>query len=188
MGTVHRRKRERNQRIAQIKEAALSVFSEKGYEAATMDEIAERAELSKGILYYYFPSKRELYRSLVLDFTSRFYGEAYQKVKDEEDFREAIYALLDFHIQYFRSRLDELSIILKEDFLGSEDENFRRDLARFRAPLERKINEISPAPWLFDLFWTYILGLSVKMIQGKDAEDLGKEAQAFKKMLKGELP
>ncbi len=187
MGTFQRRERERSQRIAQIREAALSVFSEKGYEAATMDEIAERAELSKGILYYYFPSKKELYRSLVLEFTARFYQQAYQRVKHMDDFREIISALLDFHIDYFKERLEELNLIFKEHFLTPEREELHEDLSRFRKPLEDRIRALSPAPWVFELFWTYILGLSVKMLQGKNSQSIRQEAQAFKKMIKGEL-
>lgn len=39
--------------------AALAVFAEKGYEGATIDEIAERAEFGKGTIYNYFPNGKE---------------------------------------------------------------------------------------------------------------------------------
>lgn len=46
-------------------DAALAVFGEKGFEGATLDEIAERAEFGKGTLYNYFPGgKEELYYAL----------------------------------------------------------------------------------------------------------------------------
>lgn len=48
-----------------IIEAALAVFSEKGYHSATMDDIAERLGVSKGALYQYFKSKEELYRAIL---------------------------------------------------------------------------------------------------------------------------
>src|SRR5262245_60277084 len=48
-------------RINQILAAARQVFANKGYQDATMDEIAEVAGIAKGTLYSYFPSKREIY-------------------------------------------------------------------------------------------------------------------------------
>jgi AcrR family transcriptional regulator len=65
MGTAERKKREKEQRRQEILKAAKEVFFSKGLEAATMDEIARRAQLSKGTLYLYFKSKEELYVSLM---------------------------------------------------------------------------------------------------------------------------
>ena len=39
-------------------DAALAVFAEKGYDGATLDEVAERAEFGKGTLYNYFPTSK----------------------------------------------------------------------------------------------------------------------------------
>jgi AcrR family transcriptional regulator len=52
---------------AAIIEAALTLFRERGYEAATMRAIAERAGVSAGNAYYYFSSKEEL----ILEFYAR---------------------------------------------------------------------------------------------------------------------
>jgi AcrR family transcriptional regulator len=48
-----------------IAEAALRVFARRGYHEATMDDIAAASRLSKGALYLYFPSKQDLFLSLV---------------------------------------------------------------------------------------------------------------------------
>jgi len=48
-----------------ILNAALEVFSEKGYHPATIDEIAERAGVGKGTVYSYFRSKSELMEQLI---------------------------------------------------------------------------------------------------------------------------
>ena len=55
----------RSQRRAQLLDAALSVFAERVYHAAAMDEIAERAGVSKPVLYQHFPGKLELYLALL---------------------------------------------------------------------------------------------------------------------------
>lgn len=46
---------------------ATEVFFEKGFEAVSMEEIAQRAEVSKGSLYTYFKSKAELYMAIELE-------------------------------------------------------------------------------------------------------------------------
>jgi AcrR family transcriptional regulator len=50
---------------ARILDAALDVFSEHGFEGSSLQEIADRLELTKAALYYYFRSKDELLEALV---------------------------------------------------------------------------------------------------------------------------
>lgn len=50
-----------------ILEASLTVFSEKGYHRASMDDIALEAAVAKGTLYYHFPSKAQLFKALVIE-------------------------------------------------------------------------------------------------------------------------
>lgn len=58
----HRRAEDRP---GEICSAALEVFSEKGFAAAKLDEIARRAGVSKGTLYLYFKDKEDLFRAVV---------------------------------------------------------------------------------------------------------------------------
>lgn len=53
------------ERRAQILRAARAVFIEKGFLVARVEDVARRAGLSKGAVYFYFPSKRELFLALV---------------------------------------------------------------------------------------------------------------------------
>ncbi len=55
----------RKERRAQLLAAAQAVFVERGYHAAAMDEIAERAGVSKPVLYQHFPGKLELYLAIL---------------------------------------------------------------------------------------------------------------------------
>lgn len=53
------------ERRAAILAAALTVFGERGYHGASIDEIAKRAGISKALIYEHFESKRELHTSLL---------------------------------------------------------------------------------------------------------------------------
>jgi AcrR family transcriptional regulator len=55
-----RQRRRAERRRAQILQAAMRVFESKGYERATTKEIAAEADVSEGVLYYYFEGKRDL--------------------------------------------------------------------------------------------------------------------------------
>jgi AcrR family transcriptional regulator len=55
----------RKARRAQLLTVALGVFVEQGYHSASMDEISERAGVSKPVLYQHFPGKLDLYLALL---------------------------------------------------------------------------------------------------------------------------
>ena len=61
----------RRERRAQLLSSALEVFVAQGYHAAAMDDIAERAGVSKPVLYQHFPGKLELYLALLDDLLRR---------------------------------------------------------------------------------------------------------------------
>ncbi len=58
---------ERQARKTMILEGALEVFREKGFESATMDDIAAQADFGKSTLYYYFPSKDEVFNAIMVN-------------------------------------------------------------------------------------------------------------------------
>ena len=66
MGIQERKKRERERRRQQIAVAAKKIFSVKGFNKTTMEDIAREAELSAGTLYLYYKNKNELFASLSL--------------------------------------------------------------------------------------------------------------------------
>jgi len=65
--TKPKRQRRAEDRPREICAAALDVFAEKGFAAARLDEIAQRAGVSKGTLYLYFKDKADLFRAVVRD-------------------------------------------------------------------------------------------------------------------------
>src|SRR6187549_3867236 len=58
-------RRRKADRPAEIVQAALSVFAEKGFAAAKLEDIAKRAGVSKGALYLYFETKEDIFRAVV---------------------------------------------------------------------------------------------------------------------------
>ena len=54
-----------------VLKAALSAFSAKGYAAATLDDIAKAAKVTRGAIYWHFKGKADLYNTLVEEFSAR---------------------------------------------------------------------------------------------------------------------
>ena len=75
---------------AQIIEAAVAEFQEKGFAAASMDRISTRAEVSKRTLYKYFESKENLFRSIVIELSNRFAAVRDIRYKRGRDIREQL--------------------------------------------------------------------------------------------------
>ena len=65
----------RDERVADIMQAARVVFCDKGYEQASTAEIAAKAGVVEGTLYRYFPSKRDLLIKVVEDFYERIFAD-----------------------------------------------------------------------------------------------------------------
>jgi AcrR family transcriptional regulator len=59
------RQRRKEARPQELLEAALELFVEKGFAATRAEEVAQRAGVSKGTLYLYYPSKEELFKAVV---------------------------------------------------------------------------------------------------------------------------
>jgi AcrR family transcriptional regulator len=62
--------RRKEDRPAEITEAAMQTFADKGYAATRVEDVARRAGVSKGLLYLYFRTKEELFKAVIRSFVS----------------------------------------------------------------------------------------------------------------------
>ncbi len=69
--TLGRRERNKQEKLARIREAAEVLFKEKGYEGTTMRQLAERADVATGTIFLYVADKRELLFLVYRDRLSR---------------------------------------------------------------------------------------------------------------------
>jgi AcrR family transcriptional regulator len=87
-----------DERRAQLLELGLAMFSERAYDEVSVDDLARAAGVSKGLLYHYFPTKRDLYvaalgeaaRRLVASITTERQG------SEEDQLRRGLSTYLDF--------------------------------------------------------------------------------------------
>lgn len=55
---------ERQQKEKLIVQSAIKLFSSRGYHATKMDDVAKKAKMSKGLIYFYFKNKEDLYMAV----------------------------------------------------------------------------------------------------------------------------
>lgn len=125
-----RRMREREQRYQTILKAAEAMFAREGYHKASMEKIADMAEVSVGAVYFYFKNKEDLLVHLLDEIGKRLrriLGEAFRKYgSDMEGFRQAGYSFFE---EFCMKYPHEVAIVFRESVgQGSEVEAKRKEI------------------------------------------------------------
>ncbi len=101
-----------------ILDAAIRVFSDRGYHDATMDEIANTAGVAKGTLYYNFPSKTGLFVALVSEGMDGFLNTLNQEAVSELHFHDHFRRLIRVHLDVLIEHIELLTIALNPTVYG----------------------------------------------------------------------
>jgi AcrR family transcriptional regulator len=154
---------------ARILEAALTTFRERGFERATMREIAQAAQVATGAAYYYFDSKEAIVMAFYQRAQEELRPEVERALKTSRTFEARVRAIVSTKLTYFgpnRALLGALSAhadpshplspfseetraVREEDVAG-----FARAVDDSRVRLPRQI-----APYLPRLLWLYQMGV-----------------------------
>ena len=111
MGIQERKEREKGHRREEILDAAQEVFFEKGLYVATMDEIAEKAELSKGTLYLYYKNKEDLYIAVMMRGMEILRDIFTEVSRSGESSAKMLVALADAYIGFFNNHREHFRMI-----------------------------------------------------------------------------
>jgi AcrR family transcriptional regulator len=174
MGIQERKEREKERRRQQIIVAAKRVFSERGFNRATMEDIAKEAELSPGTLYLYFKNKEELYASLSLRILQYLYIRV-GHVRDESGtpdqklaaLIEAMYDVYAFDplilINMFHLQSSETLKNLSPELLEEIEDLSRKSIGAistiFKEGIDQKVFLDKHPVALADIFWALFSGV-----------------------------
>jgi len=115
---LSRRERERARHRREIMEAAIRVFALRGYAQATLDEVSQEAEFSKGALYLYFSSKEDILFNILFDMSRdiiRFFRET---LCGKRSFREELQDLFLKTAEYSFVDRDRLILLMGQHVAG----------------------------------------------------------------------
>ena len=109
----------RHERRRQLLDAALEVFVSQGYHAAAMDEIAERAGVSKPVLYQHFPGKLELYLALLDESVDTLVAKVRDALKSNPENKQRVAATFGAYFEYVGGQGQAYRLVFESD-LGNE--------------------------------------------------------------------
>ncbi len=94
-------KRDKEVTKQRILDAAIDVFSDKGYNGALVDDITKLSDTSKGAFYFHFPSKKSIFKALLKTLVDHIVADVESAVEDKTGADLKIEAALETVLQIF---------------------------------------------------------------------------------------
>jgi AcrR family transcriptional regulator len=111
----------RGARRLQLLQAAQEVFVAQGFHAAAMDDIADRAGVSKPVLYQHFPGKRELYLALLDLQVTELTDRVRQAMSGTADNRERVDGAVGAYFDFIDAEGEAFRLVFESDLRNDED-------------------------------------------------------------------
>ena len=118
-------------RQAALIDAARDLFTAKGFQQTSMNDIARAAGVSDGLAYRYFTSKRALLLAVLDRFYGRLIDDLERSVAERSDFAARLSALVERHLDVFVHDLEMCRLFISEvrnfsDYAGSDEHDLNR--------------------------------------------------------------
>ncbi|MGQ0625175.1 MAG: TetR/AcrR family transcriptional regulator [Sporichthyaceae bacterium] len=126
-GAVRSARLPRTARRRQLLDAALSVFVVQGYHAAAMDDIAEKAGVSKPVLYQHFPGKRDLYLALLDESASALMESVRAAMASTTDNKARVLATVRAYYEFIDHHNGAFRLVFESDLTGESEVRDRVD-------------------------------------------------------------
>ena len=117
-------------RKEQILSAALKVIVQKGYEKSRMDDIVQVSKLSKGAIYWYYKSKKDVYLSLVNLWVIRYSAVLNHMNEDGKPASQQLQDLFQYFINQYEKDPDVFKALLEFWSLAGRDADFKQKVNR----------------------------------------------------------
>ena len=118
------------QRKEQILDAALHVLVQNGYEQARMDDVVQSSNLSKGAIYWYYKSKKEMYLDLVNFWVMRYSVILNHIVEEEASPSRQLKDLFQFFIDQYETDPQPFAALTEFWSMAQKDDEFNTKLQK----------------------------------------------------------
>ena len=195
MAIADRKKRERQARMQLILNAGARVFARHGYHRASMDLIAEEAELGKATLYYYYKNKDDLLLGILTEGIKDFFSRLEQSLQTTEDPIEQLKKTIRESMLFFERHPDYFKLYM---YLNVHPA-FRKKIYRLMHPLlTQKIGMIKqifqkgqvqgrikdiPTEHLQAIFGSLVMGMGIFSTGKMTHEQLEERARYLEQVL-----
>ncbi len=132
----------RDERKEQILNAALMVLVEKGYESSRVDDIVEKAGLSKGAIYWYYKSKKEIYLDLVNFWVFRYSAVLNHIVEEDAPPAQQLQDLFQYFIDQYESDPEPFKVLAEFWSMVGKDKDFKEKLQKVYSNFQQLVETI----------------------------------------------
>ena len=114
----------------QILDAALTVLVQNGYEGSRMDDVVSESQLSKGAIYWYYKSKKDMYLDLVNFWVIRYSATINHLVENDQSAPDQLKSLFNYFIDQYESDPDPFIALTEFWSMAQKDDDFRAKLQK----------------------------------------------------------
>ena len=180
--SLNRKERDRLLRRSDILRASEHVFAQKGYDKATMQDIAREAQYATGTVYLYFKDKESLYFSLLEEKISEMMSIIKEKTAGDKDVKVKLNVLIYESLDFFENNQDFFHIFVSEtskfrwmidikitsSALMLEHMNYLADIIR-KAQQQKMIRNDVKAEHIADIFAAILSTVIVGILKQKSS-------------------
>ena len=129
---------------SKLKQAALDVFSEKSFDAATVEEITEKADVGKGTLYQHFDDKEQIVITLIHEAIEHLIERIRSFKKQPETLEKMLEHLLNVHYEFYINAKEEFLLLfqgkLSLKFQNESPDELEELYLRYLTEIENQIS------------------------------------------------
>jgi len=109
--------------------AARKLFSEKGFDGVSMEDIAQASGVRKSLIYYYFPSKEVLFEEIWINVIDELENDIFSEVEGENNIVRSIKKLIKKYIEFVMNK-SEISKLIARERMNVLDRDSQLDNAK----------------------------------------------------------
>jgi len=155
-----------DQRKYQILDAALEVIVSKGYEGSSMSDIVKKSKLSKGAIYWYYSSKKEVYLALVNHWVHQYSPTLNLIIEDNQPASVQLKGLFNFFITQYETDPTIFKAIAVFWSLAGRDNDFKEKFDK-----------------VYSEFFTLIEKIIIKGVESKEFKNIDTKIAALSIMV-----
>jgi len=155
-----------DQRKYQILDAALEVIVRKGYEGSSMSDIVKKSKLSKGAIYWYYSSKKEVYLALVNHWVHQYSPTLNLIIEDNQPASVQLKGLFNYFITQYETDPTIFKAIAVFWSLAGRDNDFKEKFDK-----------------VYSEFFTLIEKIIIKGVESKEFKNIDTKIAALSIMV-----
>jgi len=126
--------RKQDLRKNQILDAAMEVITRHGYENSRMDDVVKSSNMSKGAIYWYYNSKKDIYLDLVNYWVIRYSDMVSKILEKDQKASLQLKKLFSYFIDEYEKDPEPFKALTEFWYMAQKDKDFRKNYKKYMEP------------------------------------------------------